>query len=341
LPWSLRVPLRLAALMATSAIASPAFGDTATGDPSTNLTLSQNTVQACQSSPSSADCVSDALADINGAHAAEGVEAMALPSDWGQLTVSQQLLVVSNLERTERGLIPALGLSAPLDADAAKAASNDEDPMPTNFYGDYATSNWEGGYPSALEADFVWMYDDGYGSVNEDCTSPGASGCWGHRQDILAAFDAPLVMGAAGGTGAYGASLTELFVGGDQETGAGQPDAPLNPTWATISAFLPDSTSSDAGRRSTGTRPATSAKKAKISFWTIRGQHTLRILGRVTPAQPDRLVELDLRRGGRWVRLGATRLGRGGRFSLRVPSDSARPWRLRVVLPPVADAGPR
>jgi hypothetical protein len=147
--------------------------------------------------------------------------------------------VLSNLERVDRGLAPALGLAASLDQDAALAVGDDIDPTPSAMYGNVWTSNWAGGLSSPLEADFDWMYDDGYGSGNGDCRSPTAPGCWAHRHDILARFGRPIAMGAAAGTGAYGPSLDELFVGGDRRTGAGQPDAPLAPTWSAIAARFP------------------------------------------------------------------------------------------------------
>ena len=49
----------------------------------------------------------------------------------------------------------------------------------------------------------AWLYDDGAGSGNVDCTTSHPSGCWGHRHDVLWGFaesgaPAPvLVMGAA------------------------------------------------------------------------------------------------------------------------------------------------
>jgi hypothetical protein len=209
-------------------------------NPSSNRTPSQPTLQACDSSAASQACIDAALADVNAARVSEGVVPMVLPGDWNSLTIPQQLLVLSNLERIDRGLVAVEGLSANLDSYAQTGADNDEDPFEDPFPGSEETSNWEGGYVSALESDFGWMYDDGYGSPNLDCTSPTAEGCWGHRDDILAGFAAPLVMGAAYAPGEqYGASETELFVGGDNETGSGQPDAPIAPTWATIASTLP------------------------------------------------------------------------------------------------------
>ena len=33
------------------------------------------------------------------------------------------------------------------------------------------TANWAAGWSSALYTYYEWMYDDGYGSSNADCTS--------------------------------------------------------------------------------------------------------------------------------------------------------------------------
>jgi hypothetical protein len=224
-------------LVMASSVAAGAAG-AATGDPPANRMLSQATLQACRA-PAAQACATSALADLNAARAAEGVGPMQLPGDFGALSVPQQLLVLSNLERVDRGLVPVIGLSAPLDQDALTGAQNDADPQPTQFNGDAWTANWEGGYSSPLEADFAWMYDDGPGSGNIDCTAPGDPGCWGHRHDILWPLDSPAVMGAAEATGQFGASQTELFVGGDRQTAPGQADAPLAPTWAAIAATLP------------------------------------------------------------------------------------------------------
>jgi hypothetical protein len=54
-----------------------------------------------------------------------------------------------------------------------------------------------------------------------------------------------------------GPSETELFVGGDTETGSGQPDAPIAPTWATIAATLPIGISSNTVTLAGGSRTAT------------------------------------------------------------------------------------
>src|ERR1019366_3072418 len=61
-------------------------------------------------------------------------------------------------------------------------------------------SNFAQGAANALIANDLWMYDDGPGGPNADCTSSNSSGCWGHRDGILLADPERgcfLVMGAA------------------------------------------------------------------------------------------------------------------------------------------------
>jgi hypothetical protein len=199
-------------------------------DPSLNRRLSEATLITCHSAPAGGACSSSVLAAIDAARAGEGVRPMTLPADFGSLSAAQQLLVAANLERVDRGLVPALGLSGSLDQRALTGARNDADPDLEPLYGNWAGSNWAGGYGSALEADFAWMYDDGPGSPNIDCAAAGQPGCWGHRHNIIAPYEAPLAMGAA----AVGASMTELFVGHDLETGAHQPDELVAPRWPAL-----------------------------------------------------------------------------------------------------------
>lgn len=208
-------------------------------DPSSNRQLSPASEAACSVSDTSAQCDVNVLADINAARAAEGVGPMVLPPGYFSLNIPLQLLVLANLERTGRGLIPAQGLSAALDATSQVAALADLDPNPSTFSGSALSANWAGGTASPLIADFMWMYDDGLGSGNIDCTYNNQTGCWGHRDDTLFPFTAPLVMGAAYSPVTLdGPSMAEVFVGGDTATAVGEVDAILNPTWAAISQTM-------------------------------------------------------------------------------------------------------
>ena len=78
-------------------------------NPTTNQQLSPATQEYCWSEPDTANCITSALGDIDNARSGEGVPAMQLPADFAQLTVPEQLLVVSNLERVDRGLTPLTG----------------------------------------------------------------------------------------------------------------------------------------------------------------------------------------------------------------------------------------
>jgi hypothetical protein len=66
-----------------------------------------------------------------------------------------------------------------------------------------------------LEALYFWMYDDGPGSANIDCSSSDHSGCWGHRQNVLMSLPChQCVMGTAWAPTAFKGdpSLAELLV---------------------------------------------------------------------------------------------------------------------------------
>jgi hypothetical protein len=181
-------------------------------------------------------CDTAALRDFNAVRRKEGLGPMTLPGDFDTLSVRAQLLAISSIERVDRGRPAVVGLSQRLNALAAKGAAADNDPpFPSPFPGTSGSGNWVGGVDSALLADFLWMYDDGPGSGNIDCRHRGAAGCWGHRKDIIRAFDAPLMLGAGVVRHTkWGTSMTELFIGGDHVDRAN-----FSPTWAAISRTFP------------------------------------------------------------------------------------------------------
>jgi hypothetical protein len=156
---------------------------------------------------------------IDTERAAEHVPPMQLPSNWTKLTIAEQLFVTADLERVGRGLPPYVGLSRQLDALAQAGAEVAEDPAGPST-GDYgAGSNASLNSVSATNADYGWMYVDGYGA-NSDCPTPHSPGCWGHRDNILGVFTGlectDCVMGAGSAfpphvKGIF-TSVTELFV---------------------------------------------------------------------------------------------------------------------------------
>ena len=103
--------------------------------------------------------------------------------------------------RISRGVPPLVGLSPYLSAAATMAARKAVDPPFQVTYGpvqvwlprgggDYAFGGaWAGDSVDAASAIFSWFYDDGWGgkgsTPNFACASLTASGCWGHRDELL------------------------------------------------------------------------------------------------------------------------------------------------------------
>jgi hypothetical protein len=163
------------------------------------------------------------LAAIDRARLREGLGAMRLPRDFASLTPVEELFVLTNLERTSRGLWPLWGISAALDGDAAAGARAHADPV---YRGGVAWgSNWASGTDPA-QAMWGWMYADGPGPGGEnlDCPPGGGGGCWGHRHNVLGQYGP---YGLFGGAAVAGGGTTELMV-----TGYAPPAAGVVYTWA-------------------------------------------------------------------------------------------------------------
>jgi hypothetical protein len=163
-------------------------------DPPRNVVASPG-YGSCWSDRTSRQCTQLELAAINHARAAEGVKPMVLPRNFSRISDADQTFVVTNLERTARGLRPFVGLVKPLNAEASTAARHREDPSLASWQVGRAqawkwVSNWADDL-NALAADYDYMYNDGYastGSINGGCPSVHASGCWDHRHNILARY---------------------------------------------------------------------------------------------------------------------------------------------------------
>ncbi|MEA2533047.1 MAG: hypothetical protein QOJ93_858, partial [Actinomycetota bacterium] len=94
-------------------------------DPPASVPAKPDYTQSC--SPSGADasveCAQVVLQSIDNARAKEHVGPMVLPSNFGKLSVPQQLFVALNRERVDRRLPPITGLSDGLSALAERGAS--------------------------------------------------------------------------------------------------------------------------------------------------------------------------------------------------------------------------
>ncbi len=174
--------------------------DSGIPDPRTNVLPVPDYTRVCSSGlDDSPACIDAALAAINHAHALEGIRPMVLPSGFAHMSVADQLFVVVNLERVDRGLSPFGGLTTALNENAQRGADIASDPPDPGQEYVLDDAEWAGGSSNGLDADYGWMYDDGFDSGNLDCLHRGAPGCWGHRKGILDDFGsgANLVMGAA------------------------------------------------------------------------------------------------------------------------------------------------
>lgn len=124
--------------------------------------------------------------DMNGVRAAqEQLAPLTLPTNWSTLTGAEQMFVWTNLERTSRGEVAITNLVNTYDAAVQTGLTNDADPSLSGLPGN-AGSIWAGAFTTELGAMYGWLYDDGFGGENGDCTTPTSPGCWGHRDNILA-----------------------------------------------------------------------------------------------------------------------------------------------------------
>lgn len=204
----------------------------------TNILPDPDFLTACSTTQydDSSSCVQTVLAAIDNARGQEGLLSMELPTNWASLTPAEQLFVAVNLERTARGLNPITGLSPDLNSAAAEGAQAGSDP-PATAGGDLTTvgANWTQGYSNSLQAIYEWLYDDGLGSSNSDCTRQDLSGCWAHRANILL----PLACTAC----AMGAAYEPADAAGDPFSYAvvlaeSTTPLPLGFTWAQEQPYL-------------------------------------------------------------------------------------------------------
>ena len=203
---------RLAPILVLAAIALCGFAASARAegpvgtDPSSNFAPGAPP-PTCDTDPTGAVCEAAAVQYLDQARANLGQPPYQLPTNFIGLPPEDQALVLTNLDRLQFGLPPIPGLTQALNQDAAGGVHADGDPTTSDPAIDSYTSNWAGGYANLPLAYGAWMYDDGPGSDNIDCSSANPGGCWGHRHDVLWDFGpgGPLAIGAASGPDSRGA----------------------------------------------------------------------------------------------------------------------------------------
>jgi hypothetical protein len=238
-------------------------------DPPANLQLGALPL-ACDVAPVSPACEDPLIGDLDAARQALGLGPYELPSDFATLAPDRQLFILVNLDRTAYSLPLISGLSPQLDAAAQAGAVVEQDPAAPSADRAVWASAWAAGLVNVLDAYYQWMYSDGFASLNIDCSSPGAAGCWVHRHGILFAFapSARLTMGAAIATDAAGRPAVGMLI-------AATPHAtgpPEDYTWADAQADGaggPAAAASSARRRVAPTRPRITGSRVNSSAATI------------------------------------------------------------------------
>ncbi len=221
----------------------------------------------------------DWLSAIDNARAQEGVGSMNVSqATLGTLPVDQQVFTVINNERVDRGLPPIDYVTSQLDSYAQSGANSGTDPsFPSAVSGGapltYGGSIWAGGLTSVLEADYYWMYDDGWSgssTTNAACSPSTPSECWGHRDIILHSFPncpsgAPyLSMGAAfSQSGHAGGSLAAILVS------SCSPPTDITASWGVVASEVAS------GSRTVGIAPLSNGS----GYWEVQANGTVGAFG--------------------------------------------------------------
>lgn len=167
-------------------------------------------VDACRPSSTVLSCDQATEAAINAARSMEGLGPLSLPKDYADLSYVAQIVAVTNAERTARGLPALTGPRQAIDLLAQSGAAKGADP--SGPVGTTWVSNMADGIWTPLQADYEWMYNDGPGGSNADCTPTDESGCWAHRDNILSPWDGSIGAGVQAVGNVHRLVFTELLV---------------------------------------------------------------------------------------------------------------------------------
>jgi hypothetical protein len=179
--------------MSTAAVAKAVprtFGEVPPANPKHSLALDEHLRPDCSGvHDDSPICLDESVAMLNAGRHDEQLGPLVLPGNWNRLTVPEQLFVITELERTARGLQPDTGLAADWNAAARAGADAGEDPTTAGSGAHGLESVWAGGNANPITATVGWIYDDALfpdgSSSNLDCSASSPAGCWGHRDVLL------------------------------------------------------------------------------------------------------------------------------------------------------------
>ena len=154
--------------------------------PAYGLSIDEHTQPDCAGARDhSAICLDESVALLNSGRRSEHLGPLVLPANWQRLTVPRQMFVMTDLERTARGLPPDSGLASDWNAAAAAGAAAGTDPTTAGSGAHGFESIWAGGMANPIMAMLGLIYNDAFYrdgfSQNIDCTRTNTTGCWGHR----------------------------------------------------------------------------------------------------------------------------------------------------------------
>ncbi len=195
--WAVASLALVAALCAACSSGPQAPRDLA--DPSHSVVPVPNYTDVCAplGADNSTTCLQVTLDAIDTARAQEGLGPMALPVNFAQLSIPEQLFVALDAERVDRGLAPFAGLSAALNDQAQQAADAALLPARPGRQYSEVKLEWIGAVDNGLDADYQWLYFDGLDSGVPDCSGAQTTGCWDDRRFALSRFGSgDVVMGA-------------------------------------------------------------------------------------------------------------------------------------------------
>jgi hypothetical protein len=187
-------------------------------NPPENIPL--GTRPASCANEASVECEQWVITRLDAARAQLDLHSYELPEGFVAMAPDHQLLILADLDRVAYGLTPIYGLNRALTEAAQAGVREGTDPRPPTKEGPWRGFGSDWASTGTLIAYYLWMYDDGYKGPNEDCTSPTASGCWGHRRVILGeglALPQPELLGAATATSSS-ESGTALIVSSDSSS---------------------------------------------------------------------------------------------------------------------------
>jgi hypothetical protein len=171
-------------------------------------------------SPNNPHCIALELAAIRHARKIQhfATRPLVLPHNYRTLSFARQTFVLTDLERVDRGLRPFSVLTAALNARAFAGARSGGDPtVGDSQMRQLGLQSWQSLWAEdlgPLATDYDWMYDDGftsYGPRVTDCHYHHDTGCWDHRDAILARYRGRTLLAGAATTERYAGSIAEVL----------------------------------------------------------------------------------------------------------------------------------